>query len=167
MTSLHTQAPALTSAGAWPGLHLLVLRPSVGTDASNNGISARFDQLTLIGWTGIDRTSDIPVETLAPLPTDAQVFTPDEQAPPVALRIRRYPGTDELTASIVPVEWNHHARTWTPARSTLIGGNYATTGDRRFHDLATELLGHRFYGALAIHDRTHPSTHHSIERNPR
>lgn len=36
---------------------------------------------------------------------------------------------------------------------TMFGGNYATTCDSRFSEAVEALLGHRFYGAVAIHDR--------------
>ena len=35
----------------------------------------------------------------------------------------------------------------------MFGGNYATTSDDRFSRKCEALLGHRFYGAVAIHDR--------------
>jgi len=33
------------------------------------------------------------------------------------------------------------------------GGNYAATSDSRFDEAIEEMLGHRFYGAIPIHDR--------------
>lgn len=42
--------------------------------------------------------------------------------------------------------------TWTPVPGTPAGGNYAT-GDSRLTDLVSQLTGHHFYGAVAIHDR--------------
>ena len=33
------------------------------------------------------------------------------------------------------------------------GGNFAATSDSRFGEACEKLLGHRFYGAVAIHDR--------------
>ena len=35
----------------------------------------------------------------------------------------------------------------------MFGGNYAATCDSRFRQACETLLGHRFYGAVAIHDR--------------
>lgn len=33
------------------------------------------------------------------------------------------------------------------------GGNYAGSSDSRFDEAVQKILGHRFYGAVAIHDR--------------
>jgi len=33
------------------------------------------------------------------------------------------------------------------------GGNFAASSDSRFSQACRELLGHHFYGAVAIHDR--------------
>lgn len=35
----------------------------------------------------------------------------------------------------------------------MAGGNYGATSDSRFSEACETLLGHRFYGAVAIHDR--------------
>jgi hypothetical protein len=35
----------------------------------------------------------------------------------------------------------------------MFGGNCALTSDSRFSDTIEKLLGHRFYGAVKIHDR--------------
>lgn len=36
---------------------------------------------------------------------------------------------------------------------SMFGGNYAATSDSRFSEALEKLLGHRFYGAVAVHDR--------------
>ena len=36
---------------------------------------------------------------------------------------------------------------------TMFGGNYGATSDSRFSDKIEEITGHRFYGAIPIHDR--------------
>ena len=36
---------------------------------------------------------------------------------------------------------------------SMDGGNFAATSDSRFNDACRKLLGHHFYGAVAIHDR--------------
>lgn len=38
-------------------------------------------------------------------------------------------------------------------RHMMMGGNYAATSDSRFSKACRDLLGHDFYGAVAIHDR--------------
>ena len=35
----------------------------------------------------------------------------------------------------------------------MFGGNYASTSDSRFSQAIEKLIGHRFYGAVPIHDR--------------
>ena len=35
----------------------------------------------------------------------------------------------------------------------MMGGNYAAASDSRFSRMIERLLGHRFYGAVPIHDR--------------
>lgn len=47
--------------------------------------------------------------------------------------------------SLVPEKLEHK---W-----TMMGGNYAGTPDSRFRRQVESLLGHDFYGAVAIHDR--------------
>lgn len=40
-----------------------------------------------------------------------------------------------------------------PFSQVMMGGNYAATSDSRFREACEQLLGHAFYGAVAIHDR--------------
>ena len=35
----------------------------------------------------------------------------------------------------------------------MFGGNYAASSDSRFSEAVQKILNHRFYGAIAIHDR--------------
>lgn len=108
------------------------------------------DSITLVGWTGHDNTNPTqPVDYVAGLEHDSQIFTPSTASWPVALQIRNtYAGT---IAALVPV-YDFDGQTWTPVPGTMAGGNYAT-GDSRFNDLVSQLTGHDFYGAVAIHDR--------------
>ena len=39
-------------------------------------------------------------------------------------------------------------------RHTMHGGNFAASCDSRFNSAIKKLIGHHFYGAVAIHDRT-------------
>ena len=50
-------------------------------------------------------------------------------------------GPDALAWKPVPLWW-------------MNGGNIASTSDSRFSQACERLLGHRFYGAVHIHDRT-------------
>lgn len=45
--------------------------------------------------------------------------------------------------------------TWSPVPGAREwpAANYAATSDSRFADLVSQLTGHPFYGAVAIHDR--------------
>jgi hypothetical protein len=38
-------------------------------------------------------------------------------------------------------------------KQTMFGGNYAASSDSRFSEAIEAILGHRFYGAVPIHDR--------------
>jgi hypothetical protein len=54
---------------------------------------------------------------------------------------------------IVPAELDEHGN-WVPKKGWyMMGGNYAATSDSRFSEACEALLGHRFYGAVAVHDR--------------
>lgn len=67
-------------------------------------------------------------------------FEPTDDAPAVVL----VEGALN-TAKIVPVD--------AVGQWTMFGGNYAACSDSRFSDAVAGILGHRFYGAVAIHDR--------------
>ena len=47
----------------------------------------------------------------------------------------------------------HIKPAWNEDEHTMDGGNFAATCDSRFNSAIKELLGHHFYGAVAIHDR--------------
>lgn len=60
----------------------------------------------------------------------------------------------DVLLSFSPVRWDTAAGQWTrPALHLAAGGNYGT-GDSRLSDLIQHITGHRFYGAIAIHDYT-------------
>lgn len=67
-------------------------------------------------------------------------FEPTDKAP--AAKLEQGPMN---SVRIVPVECEGH---W-----TMFGGNYAACSDSRLSSAIQKLLGHRFYGAVAIHDR--------------
>lgn len=108
------------------GMIVFVLRDNLG-DFTLNGLSARHDQLTLVNVDGpFQPTADRPAALL-------------QNHAPGCLRI--------VPAQKHGDEWvkvpYHHAA----------GGNYAVTSDSRFSEACEKLLGHRFYGAVSIHDR--------------
>lgn len=67
-------------------------------------------------------------------------FEPTDDAP--AVELVKHVGTVHLK----PVERD-------PGKWYCMGGNYAGTSDSRFGKAIEKMLGHRFYGAVAVHDR--------------
>lgn len=110
-------------------------RSADGTDCTNNGYTARFTQLTLVGIK--DQTKDGGNATVMPLNKDSQVFAPTANRPAVILVKRRVAGRDIW--SLVPHGFGGQ---W-----FMAGGNYAATSDSRFGDITG------IYGAIAVHDR--------------
>ena len=100
------------------GLRLRVFRSSL-RDCTNNGVSSKVNELTLIDADG--------------------PFEPTPDAPAVILFFR------QGTVVIKPAD--------TGGNCTMFGGNYASTSDSRFLEAVNAMLGHSFYGAVAIHDR--------------
>lgn len=110
------------------GLIAEVYRSNLG-DCTNGGIS-RAAQLTIMNIEG-------PFEARA----DA----------PAAMLVQ---GLSHDTVRIVPAAFKAFENRWIPdPRWTMMGGNYAATSDSRFFQAIEAILGHRFYGAVAIHDR--------------
>jgi hypothetical protein len=123
------------------GLIVNVAR-STGTDCSRNGLSARFDTLTVVGTLGKDDAKKV-----TPLPFDARVFDAHANRPAVALRLWAGP-----SVHVVPVQQTGDGYAvideW-----VMFGGNYAASSDSRLRRTVEDLLGHSFYGAISIHDR--------------
>jgi hypothetical protein len=53
---------------------------------------------------------------------------------------------------IVPAKTNDKGE-WVAQSGTMFGGNFLSSSDSRFVEACENLLGHTFYGAVAIHDR--------------
>jgi hypothetical protein len=68
-------------------------------------------------------------------------FEPSDSCPAVTLEA----GALDGIAVLRPVEAGSN---W-----TMFGGNYASTSDSRFSRAVEFICGHRFYGAVAVHDR--------------
>ena len=68
-------------------------------------------------------------------------FEPDEKTPAVEL-VR---GAVEGIAVLKPLE--------AKGQWTMFGGNYAGCSDSRFSNAVEKIIGHRFYGAVPVHDR--------------
>jgi hypothetical protein len=137
-----------TTVPARFGLSLDVLRHPRYSDATNHGISSRFNTLTLVGVTG--NTARGSSRGIVPVPLDCQVFEPTDDAA-AALEIRQFGDLDRI-ASIIPVDIDSDGTMRRAAGWGMHGGNYAT-GDSRFGELVENLTGIHFYGAVAIHDR--------------
>lgn len=116
------------------GLHAHVCRPANFPDCSLNGISARFPQLCLVNVEG--------------------PFEPSDEYPAALLVKGNLPGT----LKIIPAHKDYKSMKlqpeWEPIPGWhMFGGNYAAASDSRFGEACRKILGHEFYGAVAIHDR--------------
>lgn len=117
------------------GLRLRILRSKY--DGSNDGVSSRCDQVTLVGY--IDKRDERSSEQVLPLPHHvAGPFTATEDAPAVVAVYRNAMGRD--TVHVQPLVGR-------PGKSHFMAGGTYLTGDSRFSDVAG------FYGAVSFHDR--------------
>lgn len=133
-----------TAAAATAGLLFQVLRPAPSSygDLTCGGVSAEAKHLTVVGT--IDDDGDCQ-----PLPAGARVFPARPDAPAVV--VDRTPGGWPI---LVPAYFDAQAGQWGRVPShTVAGGNYAASSDSRASDALHAVLGARFYGAVAIHDR--------------
>lgn len=105
------------------GMLVYVYRNALG-DGTNGGVSSRFARLCVTNVEG--------------------PFKPDETMPAVVLHSH----VNGTCLRLVPAEFACGTKRW-----TSFGGNYAATCDSRFTEACCKLLGHDFYGAVAIHDR--------------
>ena len=74
---------------------------------------------------------------------DAPIFAATPNAPAVRLERGNLPGT----VKIVPVAKPEGGV------GPMFGGAYVATSDGRFEYAVERLLGHRFYGAVPLHDQ--------------
>jgi hypothetical protein len=112
------------------GLVVSVYKNPLG-DCTNNGISSRATDLLLVNVSG---------------PTDNN--SPRYQK---ALLV---PGNGKGLVKIVPAAWWPNLKAWSKVEGwCMMGGNYASTSDSRFHDAVCEITGGASYGAVPIHDR--------------
>jgi hypothetical protein len=114
------------------GLTLWVHRSPLG-DSTNGGLSGRFDRLTVVNVEGpFEPTPDHPAVMLVPNALGSVVIMPAEK---------------------IGDEWLEIASNTKAYAGPMFGGNYAATSDSRFGRAVEAILGHRFYGAVPIHDR--------------
>lgn len=135
----------MTTATAAPaGLMFQVVRPAPSPygDLTCGGVSAEAENLTVVGTVDDDGNCQ-------PLPKGSRVFPARPDAPAVVVD-RTYGGWPIL----VPAYFDEQAGQWERVPShTMAGGNYAASSDSRASDSLHTVCGHRFYGAVAIHDR--------------
>ena len=105
------------------GMLVNVLR-ATSRDCTNGGLSSRFNTLCVMNAHG--------------------PFMPNEHTPPVVLRKGAYGSIHIVPATVEGVAEAGHF---------MAGGNYAGSSDGRFTNAVEAMLGHNFYGAVAIHDR--------------
>jgi hypothetical protein len=110
------------------GLNISVYRNADDRDCTLNGISSRFKTLCIVNISG--------------------PFVPGPHAAPALLMSGNLPGTLKIVPA-VPDEVGG----WKPLSGTMMGGNYGACSDSRFSEACESILGRRFYGAVAIHDR--------------
>jgi hypothetical protein len=73
---------------------------------------------------------------------------PTHHAPALVLNLRVIGGDPILSAEPVSCPGDRLKMV-----GPMMGGNFVHTSDSRVSDLVRKLLGHRFYGAIALHDR--------------
>lgn len=115
-------------------------------DCTNGGVSSTHTRLHLVGYVQGSKGS------IEPIPEGIPTHLDPEHHAPVVLHARSMMGT-YYAVSLVPLAYHHNEGTWRYEGPHMAGGNYAT-GDSRLSSLIAKLTGNRFYGAVAIHDRS-------------
>ena len=114
------------------GLRVTIYKDK-GQTWSNGGVSERVDQLTLVNVEGpSEPTEDAPAAMLLPN----------------AMRTVRV-----IPALRVNDGWVPLGATGDKTVGPMAGGAYVASSDSRFSEAVEKLLGHTFYGAVALHDR--------------
>ena len=99
-------------------------------DCTNNGISNRYTRLCIVNVDG--------------------PFEPDNEMAAAMLVSNAY-----NSVKVVPARKDAKGN-WKSMAETchhMFGGNYCATSDSRWNTAIEKILGHRFYGAVPIHDR--------------
>lgn len=78
-------------------------------------------------------------------------FNPCDKYPPAKL-------VEHVRHAIIQPEGMDHK--W-----LMFGGNYGSTSDSRFSKAIKKLIGHRFYGAVPIHDRAETAEQQRLTSN--
>lgn len=111
------------------GLIIEVFRASEQYDCTNKGISSVAHYICLVNVEG--------------------PFTPNSQTP-AAMLVK---GNGHGLVKIVPAVWREIGEYVPTNRWCMMGGNYGSTSDARFHRAVEAITGHPSYGAVPIHDR--------------
>lgn len=111
------------------GLLVEVFRASEHYDCTRNGISSKAHRICLVNVEG--------------------PFTPNAQTP-AAMLVK---GNGHGLVKIVPAEYLEIGEYRPVQQWCMMGGNYGSTSDSRFHRAVEALTGHPSYGAVPIHDR--------------
>lgn len=114
------------------GMIIKVFR-SNSKDATNGGISSKFDRLVVVNVDG--------------------PFNPSEDMPAVFLVSHMRGCLRLVPAVLVPEVWTDGQPRYTLVQGTMAGGNFGASSDARFSEACERLAGTTFYGAVAIHDR--------------
>ena len=137
------------------GLTLEVYRNAHHGDCTNGGITSCATRLILVGV--LDCT-ECTTGFVYPAPKPMRVFNTSDEAPAVALEIRRHSfgtGARALATygNFVPVHWDTTAERYVRTHSwTMFGGNFASTSDSRLPEYAETQRGYRCY-IFKVHDR--------------
>jgi hypothetical protein len=108
-------------------------------DCTNGGATGRARELTLVNVEG--------------------PFEPTEDRPAALLLAGAMPGIVRIVMAEPALPDEDGAFDgWRPLRAAglcgpMMGGNYAATSDSRFSEAIEKTIGHRFYGAVQVHDR--------------
>lgn len=113
------------------GLMVDVFRASEHYDCTNKGISSKAHYLCLVNVEG--------------------PFNPDQSRPAAMLVKGNGPGLVKIVPAMPDGNRIGH---WIPRPEwCMMGGNYASTSDGRFHEAVRRIIGAQSYGAVPIHDR--------------
>ena len=110
------------------GLNVSVYKFPLG-DCTLDGISSKAKDLCLVNVDG--------------------PCSPDRVTPAAML----VPGNGRGLVKIVPAILDDKKRYSPDPRWVMMGGNYASTSDSRFHAAVSRITGSASYGAVPIHDR--------------
>lgn len=117
------------------GLLVSVYRNS-SMDCTANGISSRVVNLTLVNVDGpFEPTENAPAAFLVKGALDSVIIVP-------AVEVSNHDLLEDKSK-----------KGYIQETRSMFGGNFGSTSDSRFSNAVAKILGHRFYGAVPIHDR--------------